>query len=99
MRWSVNDTADGSTQVDYVGAALGRPSNLEGLGLSKAKLKLDKRGVPCHDRLTTRRRAPGAPCICAATSMPADHDAQGLPGGETARLIIGNGHAMFCPAL
>jgi len=54
VRWSGKDAADGSVQVDYVVAALGRPPNLDDLALDKAQLALDKHGVPCHDRETMR---------------------------------------------
>lgn len=54
VRWSSKDQADGSVQVDYVVAALGRPPNLDALALDRAQLALDKHGVPCHDRETMR---------------------------------------------
>ena len=76
VRWSSKNGADGSAQVDYVVAALGRPPNLEGLGLGKAKLKLDKHGVPSHDRQTMRC---GDSAIFlagdAATDLPLLHEA------------------------
>jgi len=54
VRWSGKDVADGSVQVDYVVAALGRPPNLDSLALDKAQLAVDEHGVPCHDRQTMR---------------------------------------------
>lgn len=48
------ETQKGSTEVDWVLAALGRQPNIEGLGLENLGVELDRRGVPVFDAATLR---------------------------------------------
>lgn len=48
------ETAKGSTEVDWVLAALGRQANVEGMGLENLGVELDRRGVPLFDAATLR---------------------------------------------
>jgi dihydrolipoamide dehydrogenase len=48
----VMETQEGTAEVDWVLAALGRQPNVEGLGLENLGLELDRRGLPAFDAAT-----------------------------------------------
>ena len=82
---------------DYVLAATGRTPNVTGIGLDKTTLKLDAKGVPSFDPVTTRTAsADGASPIFiagdASNFIPLLHEAadEGRIAGENAaRLALG----------
>ena len=91
---------DGSPTIehfDYVLAATGRTPNVEGIGLENTALKLDAKGVPRFDPLTTRTASTdGASPIFiagdASNFIPLLHEAadEGRIAGENAaRLALG----------
>jgi len=100
-RVAIGRTApDGSQEIehfDYVLAATGRTPNVKGIGLENTTLKLDAKGVPTFDPLTTQAvSADGAsPVFIAGDSsnfIPLLHEAQDegrIAGGNAARLALG----------
>jgi len=82
---------------DYVLAATGRAPNVRGMGLENTTLKLDSKGVPTFDPLTTRTAsADGASPIFiagdASNFIPLLHEAADegrIAGGNAARLAQG----------
>jgi dihydrolipoamide dehydrogenase len=86
-----------SEHFDYVLAATGRTPNVKGIGLENTTLKLDSKGVPTFDPLTTRTvSADGTSPIFiagdASNFIPLLHEAadEGRIAGENAaRLALG----------
>ena len=82
---------------DYVLAATGRTPNVTGIGLDRTTLKLDAKGVPSFDPVTTRTtRADGASPIFiagdASNFIPLLHEAADegrIAGANAARLALG----------
>jgi dihydrolipoamide dehydrogenase len=82
---------------DYVLAATGRKPNVTGIGLDKTTLKLDNKGVPWFDPVTTRTvSAEGASPIFiagdASNFIPLMHEASDeghIAGSNAARLALG----------
>lgn len=82
---------------DYVLAAIGRMPNVAALGLDQTTLKLDAKGVPWFDPVTTRTvSADGASTIFiagdASNFIPLLHEASDeghIAGGNAARLALG----------
>jgi len=82
---------------DYVLAATGRTPNVKGIGLANTTLKLDSKGVPSFDPLTTQTvNANGpSPVFIAGDSsnfIPLLHEAADegrIAGGNAARLALG----------
>jgi dihydrolipoamide dehydrogenase len=82
---------------DYVLAATGRTPNVKGIGLENTTLKLDSKGVPAFDPLTTRTvNADGtSPVFIAGDTsnfIPLLHEAADegrIAGGNAARLALG----------
>ena len=82
---------------DYVLAATGRTPNVKGIGLANTTLKLDSKGVPLFDPLTTQTvNADGtSPVFIAGDSsnfIPLLHEAADegrIAGGNAARLALG----------
>ncbi len=82
---------------DYVLAATGRTPNVSGIGLEKTTLKLDAKGVPSFDPVTTRTASSeGASPIFiagdASNFIPLLHEAADegrIAGGNAARLALG----------
>lgn len=92
--------AKGTSQVEhfeYVLAATGRTPNVSGIGLDKTSSKLDAKGVPSFDPLTTRSRsADGASPIFiagdASNFIPLLHEAADegrIAGRNAAALALG----------
>jgi dihydrolipoamide dehydrogenase len=100
-RVAIGRTAPNGSQetehFDYVLAATGRTPNVKGIGLENTTLKLDAKGVPTFDPLTTQAvSADGAsPVFIAGDSsnfIPLLHEAQDegrIAGGNAARLALG----------
>jgi dihydrolipoamide dehydrogenase len=100
-RVAVGRTApDGSEKIDhfdYVLAATGRTPNVKGMGLANTTLKLDSKGVPAFDPLTTQTvSADGTSPIFiagdASNFIPLLHEAADegrIAGGNAARLAHG----------
>jgi len=100
-RVAIGRTApDGSEKIDYfdyVLAATGRTPNVKGIGLENTTLKLDSKGVPSFDPLTTRTvNADGtSPILIAGDTsnfIPLLHEAADegrIAGGNAARLALG----------
>ncbi len=93
--------ANGTTEIehfDYVLAATGRTPNVAGIGLDQTTLKLDAKGVPSFDPLTTRTvTADGASPIFiagdASNFIPLLHEAADegrIAGRNAARLALGS---------
>jgi dihydrolipoamide dehydrogenase len=82
---------------DYVLAATGRTPNVTGIGLDKTTLKLDAKGVPSFDPVTTRTASADGPSPIfiagdASNFIPLLHEAadEGRIAGENAaRLALG----------
>jgi dihydrolipoamide dehydrogenase len=82
---------------DYVLAATGRTPNIKGIGLDNTTLRLDAKGVPSFDPVTTRTTsADGASPIFiagdASNFIPLLHEAADegrIAGGNAARLALG----------
>jgi len=82
---------------DYLLAATGRTPNVKGIGLANTTLKLDSKGVPLFDPLTTQTvNADGtSPVFIAGDSsnfIPLLHEAADegrIAGGNAARLALG----------
>ena len=93
---STNDYQE-TEHFDYVLAATGRTPNVAGLGLDQTTLKLDAKGVPLFDPVTTRTvSADGASPIFiagdASNFIPLLHEASDeghIAGGNAARLALG----------
>lgn len=91
------DGSDVIEYFDYVLAATGRTPNVAGIGLDRTTLRLDAKGVPSFDPLTTRTvSADGASPIFiagdAGNFIPLLHEAtdEGRIAGENAaRLALG----------
>lgn len=93
--------ADGKADVehfDYVLAATGRAPNVSGIGLDQTGIRLDEKGIPCFDPLTTRTiDAAGASPIFiagdASNFIPLLHEAADegrIAGSNAARLALGS---------
>jgi dihydrolipoamide dehydrogenase len=89
--------SQGTEYFDYVLAATGRTPNVAGIGLDRTTLKLDAKGVPSFDPLTTRAAsADGASTVFiagdASNFIPLLHEAADegrIAGGNAARLALG----------
>jgi dihydrolipoamide dehydrogenase len=92
--------ADGSREIehfDYVLAATGRTPNVKGIGLENTTLKLDSKGVPRFDPMTTRAVSADAssPIFVAGDAgnfIALLHEAADegrIAGGNAARLALG----------
>ena len=92
--------ANGSQETehfDYVLAATGRTPNVKGMGLANTTLKLDSKGVPTFDPLTTRTVSADGPSPIfiagdASNFIPLLHEAADegrIAGGNAARLALG----------
>ena len=92
-----SETAQEIEYFDYVLVATGRTPNVTGMGLDKTTLKLDVKGVPSFDPMTTQTAsADGASSIFiagdASNFIPLQHEAadEGRIAGENAaRLALG----------
>ena len=97
VRRTRSNGVDETEYFDYVLAATGRTPNVTGIGLDQTTLKLDAKGVPSFDPLTTRTEcADGASPIFiagdASNFIPLLHEAtdEGRIAGENAaRLALG----------
>jgi len=100
-RVAIGRTAPGGSgeieHFDYILAATGRTPNIKGIGLENTTLKLDAKGVPSFDPMTTRTAsADGASPIFiagdASNFIPLLHEAADegrIAGKNAARLALG----------
>ncbi len=97
IRRSAQNGCQQTECFDYVLAATGRTPNVTGMGLDQTTLKLDVKGVPLFDPLTTRGVSADAasPIFIAGDAsnfIPLLHEAADegrIAGGNAARLALG----------
>jgi len=96
IRRAGSNGSQGTGYFDYVLAATGRTPNVTDMGLDQTTLKLDAKGVPLFDPVTTRTEsADGASSIFiagdAGNFIPLLHEAADegrIAGGNAARLAL-----------